>query len=389
MQKVHGKFLWLMVDKSVILTENMRQKENADSADFINLLSCLWQGRCTYSDYDTLSSLVVSKLPIPTANPMWKNSPVIVTKNNVKDRMNMQMAKEFANATKQDLHSYYAVDRQQGQHISDPDLVNSLCNSNSNDNSQQLGDLPLAIGMPVVLLQNLDICHGVVNGSTGFLTQIQYEFNDFGECEATSCIVKFNNCVAPAMSNLETGEMPITPTTLGVQFKNPFSKIRTSMRRTQLPIAPVFVITAHKLQSSSYNAGTIDLQSCTGTEKPYVMLSRFRTLKHVHILRPFDFKKITCHPSEDIRKEQLRSERLAEETKQSHLQLFPSSIAIVMDNTDMTVKQQLDFIEAADRQGSSRKDAGATLPQKKYKWPLFATDQSTLQTNPKRCKLPP
>ncbi|KJA12671.1 hypothetical protein HYPSUDRAFT_117206, partial [Hypholoma sublateritium FD-334 SS-4] len=69
----------------------------------------------------------------------------------------------------------------------------------------------------------------------------------------------------------------------------------------QLPIAAGFVITAHKSQSLSFQSATIDLQSCCGTEKPYVMISRITSLEGLRILRPFDFKRIRSHPSEDLR----------------------------------------------------------------------------------------
>ncbi|KJA28679.1 hypothetical protein HYPSUDRAFT_123252, partial [Hypholoma sublateritium FD-334 SS-4] len=65
-------------------------------------------------------------------------------------------------------------------------------------------------------------------------------------------------------------------------------------------------MTAHKSQSLSFHHGTVDLQSCHGTEMPYVMLSRFTSLDNLRILRPFDFKRITSRQSEDVRKEQIR-----------------------------------------------------------------------------------
>ncbi|KJA16539.1 hypothetical protein HYPSUDRAFT_121526, partial [Hypholoma sublateritium FD-334 SS-4] len=73
-------------------------------------------------------------------------------------------------------------------------------------------------------------------------------------------------------------------------------------------------ITAHKSQSLSFTSATVDLQSCCGTERPYVMISRITSLEGLRILRPFDFKRIKSRPSEDIRKEFTRCQILAEET---------------------------------------------------------------------------
>jgi hypothetical protein len=43
----------------------------------------------------------------------------------------------------------------------------------------------------------------------------------------------------------------------------------------------------------------VDLEGCTGTEAPYVMLSWITSLEGLLILCPFNQKKILCHRSED------------------------------------------------------------------------------------------
>ncbi|KAI9059158.1 hypothetical protein FKP32DRAFT_1535286, partial [Trametes sanguinea] len=62
-------------------------------------------------------------------------------------------------------------------------------------------------------------------------------------------------------------------------------------------------MTAHKAQGQTFTTVIVDLAGCVGTEAPYVMLSRATSLDGVVILRPFDFKKISCRQSEDLRKE--------------------------------------------------------------------------------------
>ncbi|TDL13843.1 hypothetical protein BD410DRAFT_695407, partial [Rickenella mellea] len=62
-------------------------------------------------------------------------------------------------------------------------------------------------------------------------------------------------------------------------------------------------ITAHKAQGQTLSQALIDLQSCKGTEAPYVMVSRVKSLDGLVILRPFSKKKITCRQSEELRNE--------------------------------------------------------------------------------------
>ncbi|KAI0077939.1 hypothetical protein K474DRAFT_1569156, partial [Panus rudis PR-1116 ss-1] len=73
-------------------------------------------------------------------------------------------------------------------------------------------------------------------------------------------------------------------------------------------------MTAHKSQGQTMTNIIVDLQNCHGTEAPYVMISRVKSLDGLRILRPFDRKKIQCHPSEDVRKEFLRLEILCLQT---------------------------------------------------------------------------
>ena len=77
-------------------------------------------------------------------------------------------------------------------------------------------------------------------------------------------------------------------------------------------------MTAHKAQGQSLKNVIVDLQSCTGTEAPYVMISRVTSLDGILVLRPFDFKKIRCRQSEYSRKESARINILQLKTKMKH-----------------------------------------------------------------------
>ncbi|KDQ16323.1 hypothetical protein BOTBODRAFT_80691, partial [Botryobasidium botryosum FD-172 SS1] len=65
-------------------------------------------------------------------------------------------------------------------------------------------------------------------------------------------------------------------------------------------------MTAHKAQGQTLKNVVIDLQSCRGTESPYVMVSRATSLKGILILRPFSRNKISSRQSEDTRYEMKR-----------------------------------------------------------------------------------
>ncbi|KAJ3884612.1 hypothetical protein GG344DRAFT_12797, partial [Lentinula edodes] len=65
-------------------------------------------------------------------------------------------------------------------------------------------------------------------------------------------------------------------------------------------------ITSYKAQGQSVKTVLVDIESCSGTEAPYVMVSRVTCLSGLIILCPFQLKRIQCRQSEDMRKETTR-----------------------------------------------------------------------------------
>ncbi|KAG1849365.1 hypothetical protein C8R48DRAFT_576090, partial [Suillus tomentosus] len=65
-------------------------------------------------------------------------------------------------------------------------------------------------------------------------------------------------------------------------------------------------MTTHKAQGKTLAQAIVDIESCKGTEAPYVMLSRVISLSSLLILRPFSIKRIRSRLSEDARKEEYR-----------------------------------------------------------------------------------
>ncbi|KAJ7351570.1 hypothetical protein DFH08DRAFT_643130, partial [Mycena albidolilacea] len=62
-------------------------------------------------------------------------------------------------------------------------------------------------------------------------------------------------------------------------------------------------MTAHKAQGKTIKFVVVDLESTRGTEPPFVMLSRAKSLDGVFILCPFRQKVIQYRPSEHVRNE--------------------------------------------------------------------------------------
>jgi hypothetical protein len=183
---------------------------------------------------------------------------------------------------------------------------------------QCLGKIPLILGMPVIITPNFDVDGGVVNGSKGTLKTIRFYTDNEGNRHLTSCVVHVDDASDQPMPHLPTKDVPMLSDTVQLQFTHPHSKKSCTICHTQVPIVPAFVMTAHKAQGQSLNNIIIDLQSCSSTEAPYVMISRATSLNGILILRPFNFSKICCCQSQDSRQEKERINILELETKITH-----------------------------------------------------------------------
>jgi hypothetical protein len=145
-----------------------------------------------------------------------------------------------------------------------------------------------------------------VNGTRGILRRIRYRLNEQGERLLLSCVVEAHK--VRASYGLEPDHIVALRESESIQLVHPYTKKKCTIRRTQVPIMPAFALTAHKAQGQTMDHVMVDLSRCRGTESPYVMLSRAKSLNGVLLLRDFDKSKITCRQSEDSRRESVRLE---------------------------------------------------------------------------------
>lgn len=305
-----GKLLWLSISNVIILQRVERQRgSGADT--LISLLGRLREGKCTKQDYTFLCSRIAKNVATQEDISKWNNAPIIVSENATKDALNVAAAEAFAKQTGRHLYWYYCTDTHDGQTITDPDLRQHLLSMTSNNTGHRLGRIPLVIGMPVMITTNFDVSNGIVNGRIGVLKSVNYWVDDDGNRHATSCIVESSGITGPTLSGLDENQAVALQDVVEMLFVHPHSKKKCKIKRTQLPIQPAFSITAYKSQGMSLDQVVVDLESCSGSESPYVMISRVKSLNGLLILRPFRISKITCNMGEDVR-EELKRQRLLE-----------------------------------------------------------------------------
>jgi ATP-dependent DNA helicase PIF1 len=129
----------------------------------------------------------------------------------------------------------------------------------------------LRAGAQVMLLRNMDVAEGLVNGSRGVVKSIVGDI----------VYVKFLNHIeivpiAPVLQVVEQDEV-----SLGSVM--------------QYPLRLAYAATIHKLQGSTLDFAIMNLRNVFEYSQSYVALSRVKNLKAL-FLEDISFKKIQCHP---------------------------------------------------------------------------------------------
>lgn len=137
--------------------------------------------------------------------------------------------------------------------------------------------LHLKHGAQVMLISNLSVEEGLVNGSRG----VVHSFSDAG-----NPIVRFTDTDEQKRENDEVEIMPYT-----FQVKSGGSEIAS---RTQIPLVLAWALTIHKSQGMSLNRVDIDFTGMFAEGQAYVALSRARALKGMRIIG-FDARLIKAN----------------------------------------------------------------------------------------------
>jgi len=124
---------------------------------------------------------------------------------------------------------------------------------------KQLLNVKLKIGCKVMLVVNLDVERGLVNGALGVV--VDFDLN------TQSPIVKFNNDVQQTIEPYE--------------FKIEWNNVKVSI--SQIPLILGYAITIHKCQSLTLDMISVDLFNCFCNAQVYVALSRVKTLNGLFI----------------------------------------------------------------------------------------------------------
>jgi len=182
--------------------------------------------------------------------------------------------------------------------------------------------------MEVMVTFNVSTDLDVANGARGHIVDIVLDAREHISMEPSQTIqlqyppvyvlVRMARTKADALEGLESGVLPITPLSKTFSMTTARGK-KITVTRQQLPVTPAYTFTNYRSQAQTINYCIIDLGTPpTGQLTPfnaYVTLSRSRGRDSIRLLRDFDERLFTHHPSEYLRIEDDRLDELDRSTR--------------------------------------------------------------------------
>ncbi len=224
----------------ISLEQNFRQENDKK---FNDLLARLRYGKLIKEDEEMLQSRVVDKIP--------RNVLHLVSSNNQAQEINEKNINMLKQVSCQYKPSFLESSRNDITKILRQELDTQF-------KQRGLDNLVLKNGCRVMLVKNLDVANGLVNGATGTVVEM------FG----SKVKVLFDGGVTEF----------INPVSWKVDFNG------SSVSATQIPLIVAYALTIHKSQSLTLDNVIIDLGDSIFCEhQSYVALSRAKCLDRVYI----------------------------------------------------------------------------------------------------------
>ena len=293
--------VWKNLSHVIFLDEQMRVQDNR----YLELLNRLREGECNQGDVEMLNKRVIGHHVDVTS--ISKN-PIIVPGN----ELGMEINKLFANRHSQNKRVLVtkAKDTYNKGSPLTQDLVDIIKDKPHTNTGQLPGELPLFIGMPIYVSNNIAVELGLTNGTSGVVKAIHIQdgetiseeeigFHHVGFNDMDCIIVELDDVSAKPLRGLQPNHIPIFPQSgsfqVALKRRTTDKKVKNiSINRIHFPIVPRFSVTAHKSQGLTLGKAIIDLvpnpKQKNRTQEvsfSYVPLSRVRKLEDLTILREF------------------------------------------------------------------------------------------------------
>jgi len=304
--------------------------------EWLDLLQHVRYGNCDEKHMNMLRKLTLTHETCPatdfTTLP-WKDAVLVTPRHAVRMKWNSWIAKVRTQSDGMTLINCPAFDTIQGRRLTleEKFAVATKAKTGRGRNRREHGGLAdevdIAVGMEVMVTFNVSTDLDVANGARGHVVEIVVDAREemsrstlqVQELKYPPCyiLVRMFRTKANALDGLECGVLPITPLTKTFSVVTASGE-KVTVTRQQLPITPAYAFTDYRSQAQTIDHCIVDLATPpSGQLTPfnaYVALSRSRGRNSIRLLRDFDERLFTHHPSEHLHNEDERLKDLDRKT---------------------------------------------------------------------------
>ena len=149
--------------------------------------------------------------------------------------------------------------------------------------------IELAIGMRVMLIKNIDLSVGLVNGAIGTIMHIQLPGVANQRVESNHTMPRSVSVSFDASKTVTSGDEVVEVQPVTTKFLS-----NSVWQRTQLPLKPCWAATVHKVQGLTLSRAVVDVgEAVFQAGMAYVALSRVKSLPGLSLTALCE-KRIFC-----------------------------------------------------------------------------------------------
>jgi hypothetical protein len=331
-----GRAIYEEFSTVVTLKEQMRVTDSV----WHEFLQHLRHGRVQEHHLSLLRSLIVGKTPEMNVNfreEPWRSASLVTPRHAVRTEWNEAATRKICSESHSQLFVCTANDTIGGRPLTlhESYMLESRHNGTSRTQKRRSKDLArevkLAIGMKVMVTDNIETDLDITNGARGEIVDIilhpdEPPIDDSPivhlRCMPLYILVKLTRTRATPLDGLQVNVIPIEPGISTYRIKIQQKEGHTmqkSVRRRQFPMTAAYAFTDYRSQGQTLPYVIIDIASPpTGTLSLfnlYVALSRSSGRASIRLLRDFDDKLFMASHDPALVDEDERLENLNIQTK--------------------------------------------------------------------------
>lgn len=321
-----GRNLYLQFQTVVLLNQQMRIIDHSWS----DILRRARSGDCSAEDIASVQHLVLTdpSCDVPDfSSAPWEDAILITPRNSVRTYWNEATSTKHSRSSGNIEYSFCAEDSAHHRWLSTAEQF-AVASLSFDDTDRLPTQLTVSLQMKVMVTKNISTRAGLANGSRGTIAGIMLDerepwFQTPTEQGRISLVFppavlffKPTVSVMPEIQGLPQGLIPMFPELGSFAIH---TSTRTKVQRRQFALTAAYAFTDFKSQGQTIERVIVDLGKTSSFAldpfHAYVSLSRSRGRETIRLLRDFDHKLLTHHPSEDLQKEDERLSDLAMVTK--------------------------------------------------------------------------